>query len=69
MLLALLDHGEGVVPAPAGRQMKGGRCRNVPKTESQKMILAPNCNCRGLFAVLFALPNLDRFEMSLPGVP
>src|SRR5437660_12759284 len=33
------------------------------------MILAPNCNCRELLAVLFALPKLDRFEMSLPGVP
>ena len=33
------------------------------------MIFAPNCNWRELLAVLFALPKLDRFEMSLPGVP
>src|SRR3984893_2940177 len=38
------------------------------------MIFAPNCNCRGLLAVplltaVFALPKVDAFEMSLPGVP
>src|SRR6267143_1910998 len=49
--------------------MKGECSRDVPKTGSQKMIFAPNCNCRGLLAVLFDLPKLDAFEMSLPGVP
>src|ERR1700740_2315106 len=49
--------------------MKGERGRNVSKPRSQKMIFAPNCNCRGLLAVPVALPKLDRFEMSLPGVP
>src|ERR1700730_9506536 len=33
------------------------------------MIFAPNCNCRALLAVLFDLPKLPLFEMSLPGVP
>src|SRR5216684_3608259 len=41
----------------------------MPKPESQKMNFAPNCSCRGLLAVPFALPKLDRFEMSWPGVP
>jgi hypothetical protein len=56
-------------PSPALQRMKGARGRNVPKPEPQKMTFAPNCNWRGLLAVLFALPKLDRFEMSLPGVP
>src|SRR2546430_8262896 len=54
---------------PPDQPMKSERSRNVPKPDSQKMIFAPNCNCRGLLAVLFALPKLDAFEMSLPGVP
>ena len=67
--LALLDHDDRVALSSAAPRMKGERGRNVPKPESQKMIFAPNCNWRELLAVLFALPKLDRFEMSLPGVP
>src|SRR6266478_3509681 len=69
MRLALLDHDHRAAPSRALPRMKGEHSRNVPKPESQKMIFAPNCSWRGLLAVLFALPKLDRFEMSLPGVP
>src|SRR5229473_3795645 len=69
MRLALLDHDDRVALSSAAPRMKGEHGRNVPKPESQKMIFAPNCSWRGLLAVLFALPKLDKFEMSLPGVP
>jgi hypothetical protein len=69
MSLALLADDGRAAPSPAGALIRGERSRNVFKAESQNMILAPNCNWRGLLAVLFALPKLDRFEMSLPGVP
>jgi hypothetical protein len=42
---------------------------SIPDSGGQKIIFAPNCNCRELLAVLLALPKLDKFEMSLPGVP
>jgi len=44
---------------PLHREMKDEPGRKGGQLGCQKMIFAPNCNWRELFAVLFALPKLD----------